>query len=175
MYSWVPVIWSVSAGPRCNQGVRCRSAPKLGRLGSRQKRTRRSHRGGAVMLAMETEPPAPLQGEEELGERAATTPSSMAAAVMLAALPQAHPLAPAAHGAAAAAAAVVPLALGQGHAGRHAGLYVEDTCRCLSVAARAGTGASGSNATFLVGISSSRWIGASSAPLAPHSLPRHCP
>ena len=63
------------------------------------------------MLAMETEPPAPLQGEEELGERAATTPSSMAAAVMLAALPQAHPLAPAAHG---AAAAVVPLALGQG-------------------------------------------------------------
>ena len=62
------------------------------------------------MLAMETETPAPLQGEEELGERAAaTTPSS---AVMLAALPQAHLLAPGAHG---AAAAVVPLlALGQG-------------------------------------------------------------
>ena len=54
------------------------------------------------MLAMETEPPAPLQGEEELGERAATTPTSMAAAVMLVALPQAHLLAPAAHGAAAA-------------------------------------------------------------------------
>ena len=65
------------------------------------------------MQAMETEPPAPLQVEEELGERAAaTTPSSMAAAVMLAALPQAHLLAPGAHG---AAAAVVPLlALGQG-------------------------------------------------------------
>ena len=172
MYSWVPGIWSVSAGPRCNQG--CVAGPRLNwvALGSPEKRVRHAHRGGAVMLAMETEPPAPLQGEEELGERAATTPSSMAAAVMLAALPQAHPLAPAAHG---AAAAVVPLALGQGHAGRHAGLYVEDTCRCLSVAARAGTGASGSNATFLVGISSSRWIGASSAPLAPHSLPRHCP
>ena len=65
------------------------------------------------MQAMETEPPAPLQVEEELGERAAaTTPSSMAAAVMLAALPQAHLLAPGAHG---AAAAVVPLlAIGQG-------------------------------------------------------------
>ena len=64
------------------------------------------------MQAMETEPPAPLQVEEELGERAAaTTPSSMAAAVMLAALPQAHLLAPGAHG---AAAAVVPLALGEG-------------------------------------------------------------
>jgi hypothetical protein len=47
--------------------------------------------------------------------------------------------------------------------------------RCLPVAARAGTGASGSDATFLVGISSRRSIGASSAPLAPHSLPRHCP
>jgi len=64
------------------------------------------------MQAMETEPPAPLQVEEELGERAAaTTPSSMAAAVMLAALPQAHLLAPDAHG---AAAAVVPLAFGRG-------------------------------------------------------------
>ena len=39
--------------------------------------------------------------------------------------------------------------------------------RLLPVAARAGTGASGCDATFLVGISSRRSIGASSAPPAP--------
>jgi len=61
---------------------------------------------------MATELLAPPQVEQELSERAAaTTPSSMAAAVMLAALPQAHLLAPDAHG---AAAAVVPLAFGRG-------------------------------------------------------------
>ena len=43
--------------------------------------------------------------------------------------------------------------------------------RLLPVAARAGTGASGCDATFLVGISSRRSIGASSAPLAPPSPP----
>jgi len=60
---------------------------------------------------MGDEPLAPPQVEQELTERtAATTPSSMAAALMLAALPQAHLLAPDAHG---AAAAVVPLALGR--------------------------------------------------------------
>ena len=43
--------------------------------------------------------------------------------------------------------------------------------RLLPVAARAGTGASGCDATFLFGISSRRSIGASSAPLAPPSPP----
>jgi len=45
--------------------------------------------------------------------------------------------------------------------------------RRLPVAARAGTGASGSDATFLVGTSSRRSSGASST--SPTACPRHCP
>ena len=112
MYSQVPVIWSASAGPRGKQGVGCRSAPNRDDLGSRRERVARRSLCGAVTQAMATELLAPPQVEQELSERAAaTTPSSMAAAVMLAALPQAHLLAPDAHG---AAAAVVPLAFGRG-------------------------------------------------------------
>ena len=47
--------------------------------------------------------------------------------------------------------------------------------RRLPVAARTGTGASRSDATFLVGTSSRRSSGASSAPTSPTACPRHCP